>query len=517
MHPYQHAEVHPDRAAFVMADTGEQLTYRELDRASNQAANYFRRRGLKPGDRIGFLLRNGPAYPIAYWGAQRSGLMVAPLSTHLKAEEVAYILNDCDAKLLLTSVEVGETASRLAREHEALCPGIETVLATGTPLPGTSSWENAIAACPDTPIPDEVSGYYLVYSSGTTGRPKGIELPFEPGRIEEMGLTEAMSCERLKGYDPVVTFNAAPMYHAAPLVSMLTTQRMGGTAVFLKKFDALRALRAIQDWQVRVAQFVPTMFVRMLALPDDVRASFDISSLSQVIHAAAPCPIEVKRRMLDWFGPIIHEYYSGTEANGQCAITPEEWLRKPGSVGQPKFGRLHICDENGDELPTGSEGLVYFESPREFKYLNDPDKTAKAHNPKHSTWTALGDIGRVDEDGYLFLTDRKDFMIISGGVNIYPRAIEDCLILHPKVADVAVIGIPNAEYGEEVKAIVQPKRWEDASETLSRELIAYAREHISKVSVPRSVDFVEELPRLPTGKLAKHELRRPYLARLNPA
>jgi acyl-CoA synthetase (AMP-forming)/AMP-acid ligase II len=252
------------------------------------------------------------------------------------------------------------------------------------------------------------------------------------------------------------------------------------------------------------------MFVRMLALPEGERASFDLSSLRYVVHAAAPCPVEIKRRMLDWFGPIINEYYSGSEANGQCFITPEEWLKKPGSVGRASVGVLHICDETGKELPAGREGMIYFESQREFGYLNDPEKTAKSRHPAHPTWSALGDIGYVDEDGYLFLTDRKDFMIISGGVNIYPQATENALILHPKVADAAVIGVPNAEFGEEVKAVVQPKDWADVSEAFAEELIAYCRERVSNVACPRSVDFVPDLPRLPTGKLAKHEVRRKY-------
>jgi long-chain acyl-CoA synthetase len=511
MHPYQHAQAHPDRLALVVADTGETLTYGELDAASNRGAQLFRQRGLKPGDTIGLMLKNGPAFPIAYWAAQRAGLMVAPLSTHLKPEEAAYILNDSGAKLLITAAEVGDTALAVASQRASLTPGLAAVFDVGTDvLPGAESWARATAAMPATPIPDQISGHYLVYSSGTTGRPKGVVLPFERGPIEAESATEQLVRGRLQAFDPLVTFNAAPLYHAAPLVSCIMSHRLGGLAVVLKTFNAVETLKAIETWRVTYAQFVPTMFVRLLALSDEARTAFDLSSLKQVVHAAAPCSVDVKRRMLDWFGPIIHEYYSGSEANGQCAITPEEWLRKPGSVGRAVWGELHICDENGDELPPGREGLIYFESPRAFEYLNDPGKTAKARHPSHPTWSALGDIGRVDEDGYLFLTDRKDFMIISGGVNIYPQAIEDVLMLHPKVADVAVIGVPNAEFGEEVKAVVQPVDWNEAGEALARELIAFCRERVSNVSRPRSVDFVRQLPRLPTGKLAKHEVRRPY-------
>jgi long-chain acyl-CoA synthetase len=280
--------------------------------------------------------------------------------------------------------------------------------------------------------------------------------------------------------------------------------------VVLDRFDAVQALRAIETWKVTSAQLVPTMFVRMLALPESEREAFNLSSLTRVSHAAAPCPISVKRRMLDWLGPIIYESYSGSEANGQCAISPEEWLRKPGSVGRAVWGVLHICDEAGRDLPSGEAGLVYFEGAQSFEYRNDDAKTSKSRHPIHPGWSTLGDIGYVDDEGYLFLRDRKDFMIISGGVNIYPQASEDLLIGHPKVFDAAVIGVPNEAFGEEVKAIVQLNDRADATEETKAELITYCRHHISKLSCPRSVDFVRELPRLPTGKLAKYEIRRSY-------
>ncbi|MDO7840772.1 AMP-binding protein [Sphingomonas immobilis] len=511
LHPYRHAIDHPDRPAFVVADTGAVLTYRALDEASNRAAQLFRSLGLRPGDRIGLLLRNGPDFPIAYWGAQRAGLMTAPLSTHLKPEEAAYILKDCNARVLVTGRDVGDSAVALAAAHASGELGVDAVFdVCAPPMAGAQNWQDALAAQPATPIDDETAGYYLVYSSGTTGRPKGIILPFTPGPIGQLGQTEQASIARLQGFDPLVTFNGAPLYHAAPLVSMIVTHRAGGTAVVLRKFGAEAALRAIDQWKVKSAQFVPTMFVRMLALPDEVRARYDVTSLEMVVHAAAPCPVDVKRRMMDWFGPIIHEYYSGSEAVGQCYITPEEWLRKPGSVGRAVWGILHICDDSGDEVPTGEDGLVYFESDRPFEYLNDPEKTAKSRHPRHPTWIALGDIGHVDADGYLFLTDRKDFMIISGGVNIYPQAAENRLIDHPDVADAAVIGIPDPEYGEGVLGIVQPAPGVEAGPALERRLIDHCRAAISNIACPRTIRFVEELPRLPTGKLAKHELRRRF-------
>jgi|KBSSwiStaDraftv2_1062776.scaffolds.fasta_scaffold33041_2 long-chain acyl-CoA synthetase len=511
MHPYQHAQSDPDRPAFVVAESGAVLTYAELDAGSNRAAQLYRSLGLKPGDVIALLLRNGPAYPIAYWGAQRSGLMVTPVSTHLKVDEAAYILRDCGAKALITAPDVGDTAVQLATRRSELIPGVADIFTAGAGMTGARSWRAALEDMPAERIADEISGYYLVYSGGSTGRPKGVVLPFSPGPIEEGGETERFSLSRAEPREtPHITLVPGPLYHAAPLFTMIMGHRQGETVVVMDRFDAHKALRAIETWRVSRAQMVPTMFVRMLALPDSVRNAHDLSSLERITHAAAPCPVSVKRRMMEWLGPILHEYYSGSEANGQCAITPQEWLHKPGSVGRAVWGVLHICAEDGAELPPGEAGLVYFEGAQTFVYRNDPDKSAASRHPRHATWSTLGDIGYVDEDGYLFLCDRKDFMIISGGVNIYPQAAEDVLIEHPKVADVAVIGVPNPDFGEEVKAIVQPKDWADAGSALEHELLAFCRARISKLSAPRSVDFVRELPRLPTGKLAKHEIRREY-------
>ena len=518
MHPYKHAQSHPDRLALVVADTGERLTYRELDEASNRAAQLFRSLGLKPGDRVGVLLRNSLEFAITYWAVQRSGLIANLLSTHLKAAEAAYILGDSGARVLVTSADVGETALALASRREELIPQVRTLLSVGPgPLDGARAFAVALQEMPAEPVPDQVSGFYLIYSSGTTGRPKGIMLPFKSGPIEELSPVET-SVGAYLAFDPLVSLNGGPLYHGAPLSSMLMTQRAGGTAVVLRKFDAAAALRAIQDWRVVYAQFVPTMFVRMLALPEDTRRSFDLSSLQYVIHAAAPCPVEIKQRMIEWLGPIINEYYGSSENLGGTYISSEEWLRKPGSVGRSAVGPLHISDDEGHELPPNQQGLVYFEVPpeRQFSYLNDAEKTRKARHPVQPNWYTAGDIGKLDEEGYLFLTDRKDFMIISGGVNIYPQAVEDALIVHPKVLDAAVIGVPNADFGEEVKAIVQPKDWGDAGDALALELITWCRNRISTVSCPRSVDFVQELPRLASGKVAKPELRRAYAPGLTP-
>ena len=512
MHPSHHRRTRPDHLAIVIADTGERLTYRQLDEASNRTAQLFRSLGLKPGDKVGLMLRNSLEFAIVYWAVQRSGLFAVLLSAHLKPDEAAYILGDSQARLLITSTDVGDTPATLAANREALIPMVERILDTSTPpMAGATSFHAAISDMPETPIADEQSGFYLIYSSGTTGRPKGIMLPFKSGPIEERSPVEGAT-PFYQAFDPLVSFCAGPFYHGAPLSGVIITHRLGGTVVTLRKFDPVQTLKAIQDFRVNHAQFVPTMFVRMLALPEAVRQSFDLGSLRYVSHAAAPCPVEVKRRMIDWLGPIINEYYGSSENLGGTYITSAEWLRKPGSVGRSAVAPLHICDAGGRELPPGEEGLVYFETPpgRQFNYLNDPEKTIKARHPSQPDWYCVGDIGRLDEDGYLFLTDRRDFMIISGGVNIYPQAVENALIVHPKVLDAAVIGVPHPDYGEAVKAIVQLKEPGEAGDALAAELAGWCRERISAVACPRSFAFVDELPRLASGKLAKHELRRLY-------
>ncbi len=511
-HPSCHARTTPDRLALVLADTGETLTYRQLDEGSNRIAQLLRARGLKPGDRIGLMMRNGPEFPQVYWGATRSGLHVTLLSTHLKPDEASYILNDAGARALIVSASLGETPRVLVAERKVRIPQVASIFhAERDGIAGAEALSEAMAAMPTGPIADEISGCHLLYSSGTTGRPKGIAVTFTPGPIDEVNSFEG-SAAMYQGFEPLVALNVGPLYHAAPLSSMVLTQRVGGTFVTLRKFSAEAVLGAIEQYRVNQSQFVPTMFVRMLALPDAVRLKYDVSSLKVAIHAAAPCPVEIKRRMIDWWGPILFEYYASSEGVGSTGITSQEWLRKPGSVGRAVMGILHICDDDGRELPAHEPGLIYYEAPegRRINYLNDPEKTRQATHPDHTNWFTVGDIGRLDEDGYLFLTDRKDFMIISGGVNIYPQAIEDCLIVHPKVADAAVIGVANADYGEEVKAIIEPKNWAEAGPELEADLRAWCAHRISAVTAPRSYEFVRELPRIPSGKLAKHELRTLY-------
>jgi fatty-acyl-CoA synthase len=496
----------------VIADTGETLTYRQLDDGSNRFAQLLRSLSLTPGDRIAVMLRNSTDFPIVYWGATRCGVFITLLSTHLKAAEAAYILGDSGSRVLVLSASLGETPRALAAGAAELIPGVAKIFYAGEePIADAEPLRTALASMPARRVPDEISGFHMIYSSGTTGRPKGVVLPFVPGPIDEINALEGVRALQ-PGEDPPVIFNAGPLYHGMPLSCMVGPQRLGGTAVNLSRFDAESVLKAIETWKVTEAQFVPTMFVRLLALPEAVRLKYELSSLQRVIHAAAPCPVEIKRRMIEWFGPIIYEYYSSTEGVGVTGITSEEWLKKPGSVGKSTLGPIHICEEDGRELPPGEPGLIYFEVPvgRAVNYLNDSEKTKRASHPEHANWFTVGDIGKLDEDGYLFLTDRKDFMIISGGVNIYPQAIEDCLIVHPKVMDAAVIGVADPEYGEAVKAIVQPKVWSDAGPALEAELREWVSTRISKVTHPKSYEFVEELPRIPSGKLAKHELRKLY-------
>jgi long-chain acyl-CoA synthetase len=498
-HPRLHALRNPDHPAVIMSDNSATLTYGDLERQANQGAQLFRSLGVKPGDTIAVWLPNLPDFHIVYWAAQRAGLYITPVATALTADEARYIVENSGAKLLVSCASIEGLAGLRDDRPESLLHTYDLV-----------DWRAAIAPMPDTPIADEKPGFHMVYSSGTTGRPKGIRLPLPTG-----GVTDAhMLAERAAanyGVGPgTVYLSPAPLYHTAPLAFTTSCHRLGATVIVMPKFDAEDALKAIARYQVTVTQMVPTMFVRMLKLPDAVRLTYDVSSLQHVIHAAAPCPIETKRAMIDWLGPIVQEYYGGSEGNGSTNISAAEWLTKPGSVGKASWGTIHICDDDGNALPPGKQGNVYFEGGWDFQYLGDPKKTRDSRHPVHSGWSSLGDIGYLDADGYLFLTDRKSHMIISGGVNIYPQEVENLLITHPKVADAAVIGVPNADFGEEVKAVVQPMDWADATPEFAVELIDHCRAHLSAIKCPRSVDFDAALPRLDNGKLYKRLVKDRY-------
>jgi len=494
----------PDAPAVIMGDSGEVLSYRDLDERSNRLARLFRHEGLRAGDHIAILMENCATYLEVAWAAQRSGLYYTALNSHLRGTEVQYILDDCGATALVTTPTLAEVVSNLDLSRVAVR------LSVGGPMAGFGDYETTVSAFAVEPIADESEGREMLYSSGTTGRPKGVrkELPgtamgdpaAAPVRIA-MGLAQ-----RGAGPDSVY-LSPAPLYHSAPLVYCMSMLRLGATVVVMEHFDPAQCLGLIERYGVTHAQFVPTMFVRMLRLPEVERRRFDHSSLKSVVHAAAPCPVEVKRQMLEWWGPIIDEYYAGTEDIGSTWITSAQWLEHPGSVGRP-LSPAHVVGPDGQELGPGEEGVIYFEGGRPFEYHNDPSATASMVDARG--WRTLGDIGVLDQDGYLYLTDRQAHMIISGGVNIYPQEAENVLAGHGAVADVAVIGVPDPEMGEAVKAVIELVDPSMAGPEVAAELIATCREQLAAYKCPRTVDFVEELPRDPNGKLYKRLLKERY-------
>jgi long-chain acyl-CoA synthetase len=504
MHPREVAAVDPGKAAIVMAPSGTTVTYAELAERSNRAAQLFRSLGLKAGDGVALCMENHVRYFEICWAAHNAGLYYTPVSSRLHAEEVAYIVRDCGARVLIVSAALRAALVSLPR---LLGEGIRCYMVGGT-APGYASYEVETAGMSTEPGSDETQGVAMVYSSGTTGHPKGVKPALPNLRVDEPAALPARLIQ-LYGFDAnTIYLSPAPLYHTAPLKFNMTVLAAGGTCIILEKFDAQLATTSIGRYRVTHSQWVPTMFIRMLRLPAEIQALYEGSTHRIAIHAAAPCPVDVKMSMLQWWGPIIHEYYSGSESIGMCAIGPEEWMRHQGSVGKAVRGELHILGEDGRELPPQQTGLVFFANGGELQYHNDPVKTARAHNEKG--WATIGDIGHVDEDGYLYLTDRRDYVINSGGVNIYPQEAENLLSTHPKILDVAVFGIPNAEFGEEVKAVAVLRVPAEAGAALEQELIGYCRQHLSSIKCPKSIDFASDLPREPTGKLLKKRIRDRY-------
>ena len=508
MHPSVHAAQTPDKPALIMAAPGAVTTYGELNARSNQGAHLFRSLGLQRGDAIAVLLDNHPAFFEIVWAAQRAGLYYTCISTKFIASEIAFILSDSDSRLLVA----GDIppAAEVCADARANGIAVLRVDAGGPDGPDAcpDDWRTAIAAFPTTPIADESPGIDMLYSSGTTGKPKGIRPPLPEGALNQTNVLTEMG-RNLYGMDSDTVFlSPAPLYHAAPLRWCMSVQKLGGTAVIMEKFDAETALRLIEHHHITHAQWVPAHFVRMMKLEPEVRARYDMSSLKMAFHAAAPCPVPVKQAIMDWWGPILHEFYAGTEAHGLTSIGPREWLERPGSVGRAVWGTLKICDDDDNVLPPRQTGTVYFADGAPFAYHKDPEKTAASRN--RYGWTTIGDVGWIDEEGYLTLTDRKSFMIISGGVNIYPQEVEDALIVHPKVADAAVIGAPDPDMGEKVVAVVQPTNWADANDALAAELMSWLQTRVGKFKLPRQIDFDRELPRNPTGKLVKRLVRDRY-------
>ena len=513
MFPGSHVQLHADKPAVIMAESGATLTFGELDAGANRLSRLFRAAGLQPGDHIALCLENHPRFFEILWGCEYAGLIYTAASSRLTTEELSYIINDCGARAFITSEYMAEQASEVL----ASTPNVELRLMLDTTIDGYDGYEAAVAGQSAEPLANRVAGTDMLYSSGTTGRPKGVLPKLETQTLEERVTGVTAMLQVLFGMDASkVYLSPAPLYHAAPLRFCMGTLAIGATLVVMEHFDAQAYLRHLDRYRATHSQVVPTMFVRMLKLPAETRAEYDVSSIECVIHAAAPCPIPVKKQMIEWWGPVIHEYYAGTEGNGFCYCNSAMWLAHEGTVGTPINCVVHITDEEGNEVPQGEVGTVYFEGGGTFEYHNDAEKTAGSRHPLG--WSTLGDVGYLDEDNFLYLTDRKAFMIISGGVNIYPQEAENVLTMHPEVVDVAIFGVPNDDFGEEVKAVVHPKRMpvdDHAAAELAGELIRYCRSHLADVKCPRSIDFREELPRHPTGKLYKRLLKDEYWQEAN--
>lgn len=505
MYPGKWSKICGDKPAAVNSVTGDSILYEQLDLRSCQLAHCFADHGIKEGDRVAIFLENDLRYFEFVWAGLRSGLYVVPINRYLKDKEVAYILQNSNAKALLTSVSQKAMANRIAAEAK----DCRLKLMVDGSAEGFSDYDLTVSRYP-TSIPKyQPAGQIMYYSSGTTGSPKGIWRPPHDYAVDEQ-LTDAglWFSSNLQFDSDTIYLSTAPLYHSSPLAfSTTVVQACGGTVIMMPNFDAEDALTAIEKYRVTHSQWVPTMFIRLLRLPDSKKAGVDLSSHRVALHAAAPCPVKIKTEMINWWGRIIYEFYGGSEQNGMTFVDSDEWLERPGTVGKTTGPDIYICDENGDQVGVGKTGKIYFDSGRTFSYHDDPGKSNSVVHPRHDTWTTLGDIGHVDSDGYLFLTDRESNTIISGGVNIYPQEIEDVLAVHPKVADVAVIGVPNDDFGEEVKAFVQAELASFSQSELEDELISYVKERMAHYKAPRSIEFVEKLPRFATGKLYKRLLK----------
>jgi long-chain acyl-CoA synthetase len=496
--------------AFIMGGSGEAVSYAAFDARTNRLAHLLRAQGLRRLDHYAIFMENNSRYLESCGAGERSGLYYTCVNSFLTPDELAYILTNSESKVLITSREKREVAAQALKS----CPNIKLCLVVGGGDSGGglfADFEAAVGACPATPIADEALGTAMLYSSGTTGRPKGILRPLpENPPSKPLPLFDFLT--KLWRYREGMTYlSPAPLYHSAPQAAVALTIRHGGTAIIMERFDPETYLALVEKYKVTHSQLVPTMFSRMLKLPAEARARHDLSSLQIAIHAAAPCPVQVKEQMIEWWGPIIHEYYGATEGLGFTACDSAEWLAHRGSVGRVLLGDLHILDGGMQPCAKGVAGEIWFKTATPFEYFNDPARTA-ATRSADGTMSTVGDVGYVDDDGFLYLTDRSTFMIISGGVNIYPQECENLLITHPKVADAAVFGVPNEDLGEEVKAVVQAMPGVEAGPALEQELIAFCGAHLARQKCPRSVDFIAELPRLPTGKLYKKALRDRYWA-----
>jgi len=506
MYPAVWSERDPQRPAVVMVGSGEVVTYRDLDERSNRLAHALAGAGLGHGDVVALVMENGPRYHEVAWAVLRSGMYLLPVNTHLQPDEVSYVVADSGARLVIVSPTLHAMAAGL---QKAALPAVQRWWSVGGEVDGYESMDSALAAMPSEPVGRESEGDVLQYSAGTTGRPKGIRRPLSGAPMGEGGGAVLNFLAAFGVSEGDTYLSPAPLYHSAPIFWTMGVHRLGGTVVVMERFDAEQMLSAIERYAVTHMQLVPTMFVRLLKLPEQVREAYDLSSLRAVIHAAAPCPVDVKRRMIAWWGPIISEYYSSSEGAGGTFITAQEWLDHPGSVGRPILGTPHIVGDDGTQLPPGEAGQVWFEGAVEFDYLGDPAKTAETTSAQG--WRTVGDVGWLDEEGYLYLTDRRAFTIIRGGVNIYPREIEDVLLDHPQVLDAAVFGVPDEDFGERVHAVVQPDVWPPDEAQLVNSLRDLCQSRLAPFKCPAGFDFERQLPRTDAGKLYKRLLRDRYL------
>lgn len=500
-HPAATAQEYPNRPAFIMGGTGEAVTYRQLDERSNQGARLFRALGLQAGDHICILMENNRQYLEIIWAAQRSGLIFTPISTHTSREEAVYILDNCNARLFIGSLASADIGEQVLCEP---CHVDHFYMVNGTRA-GFMSWEEACAEQPVTPIADESNGVPLLYSAGITGMPKGVSVPPESDDVNTPPMLVPYLAPTFEFDESTVYLATAPLYHAAPLYFVMMAIFQGGTTVVMERFGAERALMMMERYRVTHGLWVPIMFNRLLKLPPVLRQSYDLSSLRFAIHGAAPCSNEIKKRMIDWWGDALVEYYAATEGIGMTLVSAAEWLTHKGTVGKALVGEIHIVGPDGAELPPGEPGTVYFSGEHiRFKYHDEPAKTLEGYNERG--WATVHDIGCVDEDGFLYLSDRQSFAIVSGGIRIYPQELEDILANHDKVADVAVFGIPSEKFGEEIKAVIEPTTWSLANDETVDEILQWLSEQVSWFKMPRSVDFHPKLPRFDNGKLYKQQL-----------
>lgn len=495
----------PERVVLVLAETGARFTAAEVANSALRMAQWLHAQGLQPGERFAVVLENRVEILALALAARHAGLYAAVLSTHLTPTEVAYIVQDCGAQLVVASDKTLPQLAELQATHPLPCWTVDEA------APQAPSLQAALQTLqgPPTDFSNRPLGRDLLYSSGTTGRPKGVLKPLWPAHLRGQTDPEALGTARIMGMDQhTVYLSPAPLYHAAPLRYTLRVLEQGGQAVIMERFDAETALTLIERYRITHSQWVPTMFSRMLKLPEKVRRRYDLSSHRVAIHAAAPCPVDVKHAMLDWWGDILMEYYAGSEGCGTTMINSAEWRKRPGSVGRPTTGQLHIVGDDGQELPAGEIGQVYFSGGGQFSYLNDAEKTRQAINERG--WITYGDIGHMDTEGYLFLSDRRADLILSGGVNLYPQEIENALMRHPDVYEVAVVGVPHPDFGEQPLAAVVLRQDAQASLATARAIATRAAEVLARMKLPQRMVFVDALPRLETGKLLRRKLKERF-------